>query len=177
MGAHSARASDVTTAPGSGPPGPGDRVWAARRGDDPTVIAKLRSGFVALGESQFLPGYCLLVADADEVDHLTDLPRPERELFLADMGLLGEAVMAACTAWDPAFIRINYEILGNHWRHLHAHLFPRYSWEPAERQAGPVWGYPRESWDDPKHALGPKHDRFADSLTREINKLVADAPR
>ena len=58
-------------------------LTAARAGDDPTVIAKLRSGYAALHRSQFLPGYCLLLADTD-TGHLTDLSRPAREQFLTD---------------------------------------------------------------------------------------------
>jgi diadenosine tetraphosphate (Ap4A) HIT family hydrolase len=151
------------------------RLEAARAGQNPAVIAKLRSGFVTMGETQFLPGYCLLVADANGVDHLTDLPRPARAQFLADVGLLGEALMAACMAWDPAFARLNYEILGNHWRRLHAHVFPRYTWEPVELRDAPVWRHPRQRWTDPRYALGPAHDRLAESITRELSRVLAEA--
>jgi diadenosine tetraphosphate (Ap4A) HIT family hydrolase len=151
------------------------RLAAARAGQNPAVIAKLRSGYVTMGQTQFLPGYCVLVADADDVDHLTDLPRPAREQFLADMGLLGEALMAACVRWDPAFARLNYEILGNQWRRLHAHVFPRYNWEPAELRDGPVWWHSQQRWTDPKHALGPAHDRLAESITRELSGVLPEA--
>lgn len=151
-----------------------DRLGSARRGENPAVIAKLRSGYLALGDTQFLPGYCVLLADADDVEHLTDLSRPLRECFLADMALAGEAMMAACAAWDPAFTRINYEILGNTWRHLHAHLFPRYSWEPADVRDGPVGCYPTESWTDPAHAPGPEHDRLTDAIARELSRVLAE---
>lgn len=150
------------------------RLAAARAGENPAVIAKLRSGYVTMGQTQFLPGYCVLVTDADDVDHLTDLPRPAREQFLIDMGLLGEALMAACVAWDPAFTRLNYEILGNHWRRLHAHVFPRYAWEPAELHDAPVWAYPRSRLTDPKHALSAAHDRLAESITRELSRVLAE---
>jgi diadenosine tetraphosphate (Ap4A) HIT family hydrolase len=152
-----------------------DRLTAARAGEYPAVIAKLRSGYVTMGETQFLPGYCVLLADADGVDHLTDLPRPARERFLADLGLLGEALMAACAAWDPAFSRLNYEILGNRWRHLHAHVFPRYTWEPAELRHEPVWSHPDGRWRDPAYALGPAHDRLVEAITRELSRVLAEA--
>jgi diadenosine tetraphosphate (Ap4A) HIT family hydrolase len=152
-----------------------DWLAAARAGNHPSLIARLRSGFVLLGETQFLPGYCVLLADADKADHLTDLPQPARAQFLTDLGLLGEALMAACAAWDPAFARLNYEVLGNHWRHLHAHVFPRYTWEPAELRDGPVWRYPASRWSDPQHALRPEHDRLVEAITRELSRVLAEA--
>ena len=165
MGQHSAELTD-------GGAWRRDPIGAARRGENPTVIATMPSGFVAIGDTQFLPGYCLLLADA-EADHLTDLPRPARARFLADMSLLGEALVAVCGAGDPAFSRINYEILGNTWRHLHAHLIPRYSWEPPEFRDGPVWRYPDQRWSDPAHALSPEHDRLAEAIRRELDRLVS----
>jgi diadenosine tetraphosphate (Ap4A) HIT family hydrolase len=151
------------------------RLAAARAGQNPAVIAKLRSGYVTMGQTQFLPGYCVLVSDTDDIDHLTDLPGPARAQFLVDMGLLGEALMTACVAWDPAFARLNYEILGNHWRRLHAHVFPRYAWEPAELHDATVWSYPRSRFTDPKHALGSAHDRLAEAITRELSRVLAQA--
>lgn len=40
-----------------------DRVELARRGTNDTVIGRLGSGWAVLGDVQFLPGYCLLLAD------------------------------------------------------------------------------------------------------------------
>jgi diadenosine tetraphosphate (Ap4A) HIT family hydrolase len=156
-------------------PGHPDRLTAARAGEDPAVIAKLRSGYVALNETQFLPGYCLLIADADGAEHLTDLPRPARERFLADLGLLGEALMAACAAWDPAFTRLDYEIVGNGERRLEAHVVARYAWEPVELRDGPVWRHPPSRWRDPACALGPAHERLVEAITRELGRALAEA--
>ena len=39
-----------------------DRIGSAERGENPTVLARMRSGFAVMGDSQFLPGYCLLLA-------------------------------------------------------------------------------------------------------------------
>lgn len=168
MGTHPA---GVPHARGSGH----DRVGLARRGEDPAVIARLRSGFVALGTSQLLPGYCLLIADADGVEHLTDLPRSDRAQFLTDLGLLGEALDAACPAWDPAFSRLDYEVRNDRQRYLHAHLFPRYSWEPVQLRHEPVWQYPRTRWADPAHALGDTHDRLIALISRELARVLGEA--
>lgn len=113
-----------------------DRIASALRGENPTVLRRLPSGFAVIGDTQFLPGYCVLLAEP-EVGHLSELPLQARSQFLLDMSLLGEAVERACAPSDLA--RINYEILGNGLPCLHAHVFPRYAWEPDERRRGPVW--------------------------------------
>ncbi len=123
-----------------------DRIGAAQRGVNPMVIARMRSGFAVIGDHQFMPGYCVLLA-SPEVDHLSDLPLPERTVFLSDMSLLGEAVMRVT---QPR--RMNYEILGNTDAYLHAHVWPRYDWEPEEYRGGPVWRYPGEQRFADEHA-------------------------
>ncbi len=158
-----------------------DRIGSARRGDNPMVLAKLRSGWAVMGDTQFLPGYCVLLSDVDDVDdlaggtgadHLSDLPRPARDQFLSDMGLLGEAMMIACTGLDPSLRRINYEILGNTDRYLHAHLFPRYGWEPVELQGGPVWHYPRDRWTSPRDAYSEEHEPLRQAITEALARLL-----
>lgn len=151
-----------------------DPLAAARAGEHTGVVAKLRSGYVTLGDSQYLPGNCTLLSDTDHTEHLTELPRPERAQFQADLGLLGEALMGACAAWDPAFSRLDFEIRGNRWRHLAAHVFPRYSWEPVELRDGPVWGHPADRWSDPRYRLGPRHERLVEAITRELSRVLAE---
>jgi diadenosine tetraphosphate (Ap4A) HIT family hydrolase len=51
-------------------------------------------------------------------------------------------VERACKQLDPQFRRVNVEILGNTDPYLHAHVWPRYEWEPAELQGGPSQGPP-----------------------------------
>ncbi len=152
-----------------------DRVGSARRGENPMVLAKMRSGWAVIGDTQFLPGYCVLLSDVDGADHLTDLPRSTRSEFLVDMALLGEAVIAACAGLDPSFRRLNYEILGNTDRNLHAHLFPRYHWEPEELLVGPVWAYPRDRWTSHRDAYSEEHEPLRDAIAAELNQIVADA--
>lgn len=153
-----------------------DRVGSAQRGENPMVLAKMRSGYAVIGDTQFLPGYCLLLSDVPEVGHLTDLPRPLRAQFLTDMGLLGEAVMTACNSIDPSLSRINYEILGNNNRHsLHAHVFPRYAWEPAELRSRPVWAYPADRFTSPRDAYAEEHEPLRAAIAEELAKILADA--
>lgn len=111
------------------------RVEQARRGENPTVIRRMRSGWLVLGDVQFLPGYCVLLSDP-VVDSLNDLPREQRLVFLDDLALAGDAVLSVTGA-----ARINYEILCNQEPALHAHVFPRYSHESDELRTRPVWFY------------------------------------
>jgi diadenosine tetraphosphate (Ap4A) HIT family hydrolase len=154
-----------------------DRVGTALRGDNPTVLQRLTAGFAVIGDVQFLPGYCVLLTDHPAADRLTDLPRAKRLAFLDDMELLGQAVERVCSRRDPAFRRINYEILGNHDAFLHAHIWPRYEWEPDNIRSRPVWLYAPEMWQQPQTALGSQHDELRSELTSELAALRSQAVR
>jgi diadenosine tetraphosphate (Ap4A) HIT family hydrolase len=130
-----------------------ERVEQARRGMNDRVISRLPSGWAVLGDVQFLPGYCLLLADP-VVPSLNDLDTIERTQFLADMARLGDAVLRVTNAE-----RINYEILGNAEPELHAHLFPRYATEPPDLRRMPAWFY---DW-----AAGPGYDAEAHGPLRD----------
>jgi diadenosine tetraphosphate (Ap4A) HIT family hydrolase len=151
-----------------------DPVGSALRGDNPAVLFRLRAGFAAFGETQFLPGYCVLLTDTPGADHLTDLPRARRAEYLTDVGLLGEAVARVCGR-DPAFRRLNYETLGNSLPMLHTHVFPRYDWEPDDLVSGPVWRYPADRWTHPVYAAGPEHDELRAELRAALREITAEA--
>jgi diadenosine tetraphosphate (Ap4A) HIT family hydrolase len=119
-----------------------DRIGAAARGENPMFVARMASGLVFLHDAQFLPGWCILFAEPT-IGRLEDLPRGPRGQFLADMGVLGEIVGQICGAR-----RINYAIYGNTAPVLHAHVVPRYDWEPPERITQPVWTYSTSQWRD-----------------------------
>ena len=130
--------------------------------DDPTFLARMKSGYACLGYTQFLPGYCLLFADP-QVPGLNDLDMPGRTAFLTDMSLLGDAIMVVC---QP--VRINYGILANSSPVLHAHLYRRYEWEPEKRRSRNVWTYPDECWTDEAH-------RFSEDRHGAMKQRLADA--
>jgi diadenosine tetraphosphate (Ap4A) HIT family hydrolase len=50
------------------------------------------------------------------------------------MARLGDAILEATGAE-----RLNYELLGNLEPALHAHVIPRYLWEPAAQRRQAVW--------------------------------------
>jgi diadenosine tetraphosphate (Ap4A) HIT family hydrolase len=135
-----------------------DRVGSALRGQNPTVLVRLPGGFAVMGDPQWLPGYCVLLTDHPEAEGLSDLSQADQFAFLRSMADLGEAVERACGQADPAFRRINLEILGNDDAFLHAHVWPRYEWEPPELVHRPVWLYPSQRWHDQATALSQEHE-------------------
>ncbi|MGH3094789.1 MAG: efflux RND transporter permease subunit [Streptosporangiales bacterium] len=145
-----------------------DRVGAALAGQNPTVLARMDAGFAVIGDTQFLPGYSVLLTDDPEASRLSDLPRERRLAFLADMERLGEAVERVCARRDPAFRRVNIEIQGNQDGFLHAHVWPRYDWEPAGNLECPVGRYDETRWNDPASRLGAQHDELRAELTAEL---------
>jgi len=170
MGRHSTTPADELTVDWRS-----DRVGSARRGENPMLMAKLPSGYVVFGDTQHLPGYCVLLSDVHDADHLTDLTGEQRTQFLADMAMLGDAVFAVCGGRDPAFRRLNYEILGNSLHTLHAHVHARYAWEPKEFRTGPVWRYPLEDRFDARH--DPLRSPDAEELDDLRQAITAELER
>ena len=138
------------------------------------VMARMRTGFAVIGDTQHLPGYSLLLTDDLGVDHLTDLPWSRRRHFLFDLSLIGEAVFAVTR--DHGASRINYEVLGNSWPHLHGHVHPRYEWEPAEKIGGPVWRYPKQLRNAAEHAYDEaRHGELRAAIAAELTRLISEA--
>lgn len=148
-----------------------DRIGAAARGENPTVLASLASGYAVIGDVQFLPGYSVLLSRDPSATALSELPREERLAFLADVDLLATAVEGACRSLDPAFRRMNIEILGNTDAYIHAHLWPRYEWEPADLVGKPVWLYDPSKWSSPVTALSSAHDELRAAIVAQLDGL------
>jgi diadenosine tetraphosphate (Ap4A) HIT family hydrolase len=128
-----------------------ERVAAAHAGTNETVVARVASGWVVLGDVQFLPGYCVLLADP-VVPSLNDLAPAARAAFLADMARVGAA-------------RINYEILGNSEPELHAHIFPRFATEPEDKRRMPAWFY---DWANAPRLSMATHGELQRALARAL---------
>lgn len=109
------------------------RVEEARLGKNPAVICRLPSGWLVLGDRQVTPGYSILLPDPVLQD-LNVLSMEHRTAFLRDMSIVGDALLEVTGAY-----LINYEILGNSERALHAHIVPRYEDEPEEQRRRPIW--------------------------------------
>lgn len=118
------------------------RVLQCQAGTYPKAICKLSSGWVVLGDVQFLRGYCLLLPDP-VVDDLNALDEAQRKRFLYEMSVVGDVLLELTSA-----VRINYEMLGNIEPALHGHIFPRYEDEPVALSKQPVWFYDWEAAPD-----------------------------
>ena len=142
-----------------------DRIEYALRGENPTMISRLKSGFVFLMDIQFLPGWCVLTA-YPQVPDLHHLSFDQRNEFLTDMQLLGEAIAAVTKP-----VRMNYSILGNTDNYLHAHVHPRYDWEKPERLRRPAWSYPDEFWRSPEYRLNESHIELTGDLKMKLEEF------
>ena len=148
------------------------RVGAALNGTNPMVLRRLDAGFAVIGDNQHLPGYCVLISDRPGADRLTDLEPAQQLLFLEDMAVLGRAVTAVCSRRDPQFRRINLEIQGNTDAFLHAHVTPRYEWEPTELVGWPAALYHWTKRVPAEHTLGRQHDDLRAALVAELDRQL-----
>lgn len=135
-------------------------VEDCQAGTNPRIIARVNSGWVVLGSSQFLRGYCLIVPDP-VVSDLNQLNAEQRKTLLYEMSVIGDALLDITGA-----VRINYEILGNLEPALHVHILPRFHEEPEELKTKPVWFY---DWD-----AAPQFDADRDKvLMAEIKNFLS----
>lgn len=139
------------------------RVEACRACSDPTVIARLPTGWAVMGDPQVLAGYCLLLPDP-VVPHLNALAPAAQAAFLADVARLGQAVLELTGAQ-----RINYALFGNLEPALHAHILPRYADEPEQLRAAHPWAY---DW-----AAARRFDPAVDGELRAALRERLAAPR
>ncbi len=143
------------------------QVAAARAGKEPRVAARMFSGWVLLGERQFVRGYALLLPDP-VVPSLNSLATQERAQFLSDMARLGDALLKVTGA-----ARINYAILGNSEPALHAHVIPRYASEPESLRTTHPWAY---DWAAAPAFERTIHGPLAETLRAELTRMGVAKP-
>jgi diadenosine tetraphosphate (Ap4A) HIT family hydrolase len=136
------------------------RVEECRNGTYPKAICRVHSGWVVLGDVQFLRGYSLILPDPVVAD-LNKLGRSERKTLFHEMSILGDALLEITGA-----VRINYEILGNLEPALHVHVFPRFKTEPETLRTRPAWFY---DWDK-----APAFDPVRDAPIMQSIKAYLD---
>ncbi len=103
----------------------------SERGEDPLLVARLRTGYVRLASNQYFAGSTFFVACrcVREVFHL---PAPDRARHLEE---LCEVAAAVDEAFRPQ--KLNIESLGNGVPHLHWWITPRYLTDA--RPNAPIW--------------------------------------
>jgi diadenosine tetraphosphate (Ap4A) HIT family hydrolase len=134
-------------------------VDRCRAGSYAPAVARLAAGWVVMGERQVLPGYCLLLPDP-VVPHLNALDAAARNQFLADMSMLGDALLAVTGA-----LRINYAIFGNLEPALHAHVFPRHADEAAAIRTAQPWAL---DWQSAPEFNVSRHAAFKSRLKAQL---------
>jgi diadenosine tetraphosphate (Ap4A) HIT family hydrolase len=112
-----------------------ERVEQCRDGTYPQAICRVSSGWVVLGDKQFLEGYSLIYPDPVVAD-LNKLDAKQRKSLFYEASVVGDALLEITGA-----VRINYEILGNLAPALHLHIFPRFDDEPEALRTAPAWSY------------------------------------
>ena len=142
------------------------RVALAHAGKNPSVICRMDSGWVVLGDTQVTSGYTILLSDP-VVPDLNALSLEDRVAFLRDMSIIGDALLEVTEA-----ALINYEILGNTDRALHAHIVPRYADEPDDRRRKPIWfsdldKAPKFDQERDRELM----DRIAQAIQKRLNSL------
>ncbi len=137
-----------------------DRVNLSARGEYPFVIRRLPSGWVCLGETQPLLGYCVLFSDPI-VEGLHGLSLEGRAQWGVDCASAGDVLMKVLGA-----ARVNYETWGNVDLSLHTHITPRYASEPSDKRLLT----PREAYN---WNTAPKTDLSSPEVQALILKIRA----
>ncbi len=142
-----------------------DRIGACLRGENPTLMTRMKSGFAVIGDNQLLPGYCVLLR-YPQVASLNELSPAERSQYLLDTTLIGDAILRVC---QP--LRVNYLTMMNLDHSLHTHIVPRYDWEPMEYRSLPSFFYPREQRDRRRYDFA--QERFRTLKSQLTQALLA----
>jgi len=144
-----------------------DRIGSCERGKNPTLMVKMKSGFAVIGDHQFLPGYCVLLGYPNS-DSLNELSLADRNQYLMDMTLIGDAIIKVCKP-----LRINYSTLMNADHYLHTHIEARYDWEQNEYKTRPSYFYPKEKRFGNEYEYSEeKYGELKKNLTNVLTELM-----
>lgn len=112
----------------------GFRIWIP--------VAPLTVSTLGFYDDARFPGRCILALH-DHFEQFDGLPSSLAASFTSDLQVAGRAVRQATQA-----LRVNYAVLSNVERHLHAHLIPRVrSGDPIPQR--PPWEHPQPRTDLP----------------------------
>jgi diadenosine tetraphosphate (Ap4A) HIT family hydrolase len=102
-------------------------------------IADCGTSIAYLFDDQFFPGWTVLVLKRHATE-IFQLSAEERSRLFEEISAVAQALM---DVFRP--IKINYELLGNQLPHIHWHVIPRLTNDPAPRD--PVWtvGHERQT--------------------------------
>lgn len=107
------------------------RIEDIKENKNKFFVKELKTGYVVLGDNQFHKGYTLFLFK-NHVKELHELNPKTKMLFLKEMSDVAKAIYKS---FSPT--KLNYELLGNSYPHMHWHIFPRYKNESNFNK--PVW--------------------------------------
>lgn len=142
-------------------------VESCRKGTYSAAVARIASGWVVMGNAQFIKGYCLLLPDP-VVPDLNALAPAQRAQFLQDMARVGDALLHVTDA-----VRINYAMFGNQEPALHAHVFPRYHDEPEALRTQHPWAY---DWSRGPQFDPHVHSDLLEAIRHQLFSSASSAP-
>ena len=107
------------------------RIALIKNNKNPNFVIELKAGYVVLGDHQFYKGYTLLLSK-NHISEIHLLPSSTQRELMSELVLVGEAIY---NLFKPK--KLNYELLGNEFSHVHWHIFPRYLNDPNPTM--PIW--------------------------------------
>ena len=144
------------------------RLRQIQRHENPNFVAELSTGYVVLGDDQYIRGYTLFLCKQHAAE-LFELDPQFQAQFLKEMVLTAEAAAAVFHAE-----KMNYELLGiGKSLHMHWHLFPRHANDTPV--PGPVWRTPKEVLHGPQAQITPaQRQAWIMQLRQEIERLLRE---
>lgn len=140
-------------------------VEKVRNGEDPFFIIELEAGYATLRWYQRYKGYTLFISK-EHATELHELSFDMKMKYLEEMAIVSEAIF---NVFKPK--KMNYELLGNAYAHMHWHLIPRYAGDPLENE--PVWRLPKDEMYDEKYRPSKSEAKEIAGLIRnEIERLL-----
>ena len=100
------------------------KLGSVSEGKNFLFVHEFRSSVLLVGDHQYFPGYCLLIAKR-HVREIHDLPRFDRSSLFEELMMAGEAISISYKPW-----KLNYASFGNVDEHVHWHIMPRYESDP-----------------------------------------------
>ncbi|GAB4218906.1 MAG: HIT family protein [Candidatus Microgenomates bacterium] len=107
-----------------------------KKGLNKNFIKEFNTGYLVLEDYQYFKGYVIFISKIHKQE-LHQLSYTYKKNFLLEMAYIAEIIYKI---FKPK--KINYELLGNKYSHLHWHIIPRYKNEKLNNK--PIWIIPED---------------------------------
>lgn len=140
------------------------RIRQIKQGTNKYFVMELKTGYVVLEDNQFFKGYSLFLCKK-HVKELHKLPSSYKLTFLTEMSLIGEAIYQT---FKPK--KLNYELLGNKYPHLHWHIIPRYLDDLYNKK--PIWVISKKNRYKKSYKNKRNLTSFIKRLRNQLSKMI-----